>query len=140
MKIKIFVTGMTIDCQRIDKKTQKNIFTKSYIPEMLEQGRNRAEVDLETLMLKDSLYITDADRKLILEKCKKTPEDKILITHGTDTMVETAKVLGNNIKNKTIVLLGAMTPFVFKNSDALFNLGAAITAVQILKKGVYMEK
>jgi len=138
MKIKIFITGGTIDCQKIDEKTQKYIFTKTHIPEMLEQGRNRTKVNLEVLMLKDSLDMTDDDRKIILEKCKKAPENKIVITHGTDTMVETAQILGKNIKNKIIVLLGAMTPFVFKNSDALFNLGAAITAVQILKKGVYI--
>ena len=138
MKIKIFITGGTIDCQKIDSKIQQYIFTETHLPQMLEQGRNRTEVDLETLMLKYSLYMTDADRKLILEKCREIPEDKIVITYGTDTMVETATILGKNIKNKTIVLLGAMTPFVFKNSDALFNLGAAITVVQILPKGVYI--
>jgi L-asparaginase len=123
MKIKLFITGGTIDCQRIDSKTKKYIFSETHIPEMLEQGRSRVKEDFETLMLKDSLDITDEDRKLILEKCKRVAEDKIVITHGTDTMVETAQVLGKNIKNKTIVLTGAMTSFVFENSDALFNLG-----------------
>lgn len=138
MKIKLFITGGTIDCQKIVQKTQKYIFTKTHIPEMLEQGRNRAKVNLEILMLKDSLDMTDGDRKLILEKCKKEVTDRIIITHGTDTMVETAKILGREIKNKTIVLLGAMTPFVFKKSDALFNLGGAVAAVQALPVGVYI--
>lgn len=134
MKIKIFITGGTIDCQKIVQKTQKYIFGETHIPEMLEQGRNRAKVNLEVLMLKDSLDMTDEDRKLILEKCKKVPEDKIVITHGTDTIVETAQILGKNIKNKIIVLLGAMTPFVFENSDALFNLGGQLLLFKSCQK------
>ncbi len=138
MKIKLFVTGGTIDCQKIVQRTQKYIFTKTHIPEMLSRGRNRTKINLEALMLKHSSDMTDEDRKLILEKCQKETRARIVITHGTATIIETAKVLGKNIENKTIVLVGAMTPFIFKNSDALFNLGGAIVVVQILPRGVYV--
>ena len=137
MTIKLFITGGTIDCEKIEKEN-KYIFTKTHLPEMLEQARNRVDINSEILMLKDSVYMTNSDRERILKRCKSTKEDKIVITHGTDTMVETAQVLGKNIKDKTIVLLGAMTPYNQKNSDALFNLGSAITAVQLLSKGVYI--
>ena len=113
-------------------------FKDSHVPEMLKLGRCKVEVDVRALMMIDSLEMTDSDRKLILENCKKTKEDKIIITHGTDTMVETAKVLGNAIKNKTIVLTGAMVPFKFGSSDGLFNLGAALAFVQALPHGVYI--
>ena len=82
--------------------------------------------------------MTDEDREKILQSCKDCEEDKIIITHGTDTMVETAQVLGKNIKDKTIVLVGAMIPYNQEKSDALFNLGCAVSAVQILPKGVYI--
>lgn len=90
-------------------------------------------------MMVDSLYMTDADRKIILENCKKIKEDKILITHGTDTMVETAKILGNSIKDKTIILTGAMVPYKFGSSDGLFNLGSSLAFVQTLPQGVYIS-
>jgi len=82
--------------------------------------------------------MTDADRQIILENCRKSPEDKIVITHGTDTMVETARVLGEHIKDKTIVLTGAMVPYAFGSSDGLFNLGSALSFVQALPPGVYI--
>lgn len=88
--------------------------------------------------MKDSLDMSDEDRKVILENCKKAPEDRIVITHGTDTMVETAKVLASEIKSKTIVLTGAMIPYAFDNSDALFNLGNALAFVQVLPSGIYI--
>jgi len=135
--IKLFITGGTIDCEKIEGN--KYIFAETHLPDMLKQARNRIDIKSEVLMLKDSIYTTDADRKNVLDKCKSSKEDKIIITHGTDTMAETAQVLGKNIKDKTIVLLGAMVPYNQKNSDALFNLGSAITAVQTLPHGVYIS-
>ena len=90
-------------------------------------------------MMKDSLDMTDEDRKIILENCKKTKEDKILITYGTDAMVETAKVLANSIKDKTIILTGAMIPYKFGSSDGLFNLGSSLAFAQTLPHGVYIS-
>jgi len=138
MAIKLFITGGTIDCEKVDPTTGKYIFSETHLPEMLKQGKNKAKIDLEVLMLKDSNYMTDSDKEVILQKCMSCDEDKIVITHGTDTMVETAQVLGENIKDKTIVLLGAMVPYNQENSDALFNLGGAINVVQLLPKGVYI--
>jgi L-asparaginase len=106
---------------------------------MLKLARSKLKIDISTLMMIDSLDMTDADRKIILEKCKKTKEDKILITHGTDTMIETAKVLASSIKNKTIVLTGAMIPYKFGSSDGLFNLGSSLAFVQTLPQGVYVS-
>ena len=136
-KIRLFVTGGTIDCERIEHGSEY-IFEKTHVPEMLERGKCRADIDIEILFMKDSLYTTDDDRRKVLQSCKNCAEDKIIITHGTDTMSETAQSLGKKIKNKTIVLLGAMTPYNQKKSDALFNLGCAIMAVQTLPKGVYI--
>ena len=106
---------------------------------MLKQSRCNAEIEIKFLMAKDSLLMDDKDRSKVLEECRKSKEEKIIITHGTDTLVETAKTLGKSIRNKTIVLLGAMVPYNQKNSDALFNLGAAVSAVQILPMGVYIS-
>jgi len=114
------------------------IFPSSYLPKMLKQARCKVDVSLETIMLKDSREITDLDREEIFKSCINAEEEKIIITHGTDTMVETAQVLEKNIKDKTVVLLGAMIPYSFGNSDALFNLGCAVSAVQSLPKGVYI--
>jgi len=137
MAIKILITGGTIDT-KYNELNGKSIFTKSHLPEMLKQARCKVDVKLETVMLKDSNDMIDSDREKILQNCKNCGEDRIVITHGTDTMPETAKVLGENIKDKTIVLLGSMIPYSFGGSDALFNLGCAISAVQILPKGVYI--
>jgi len=138
MAIRILITGGTID-KEYNQLNGELIFTKSHLPEMLKQAKCKVAIELETVVLKDSLYMDDSDREKILQRCKDCKEDKIVITHGTDTMIETAKVVGGgNIKNKTIVLLGAMVPYTFGNSDALFNLGCAIAAVQFLPKGVYI--
>ena len=137
MKIKLITCGGTIDCENIDEKNVYS-FKESYIPKMLKQSRCKADIEIKFLMAKDSLLMDDKDRNKILEECKKSKEDRIIITHGTDTMTETAKVLGTGIKNKTIVLLGAMTPYNQKDSDALFNLGSAVSAVQTLPKGIYI--
>ena len=137
MTIRLLITGGTIDKQynEIDGEL---IFTQSCIEDMLAQGRARLDISLETVMLKDSLDIDDNDRQQILASCLACNESRIIITHGTDTMVETSQVLAAGIKDKTIILLGAMVPYKFKNSDALFNLGCAIAAVQTLESGVYI--
>ena len=137
MVVKILITGGTID-KKYNELNGKLIFTESHLPKMLHQAKCKADVELETVMLKDSLDMTDSDREKILRSCRNCKGDKSIITHGTDTIPETAKILGENIKNKTIILLGAMIPYTFGGSDALFNLGSAISAVQILPKGIYI--
>ncbi len=134
--IKVFITGGTI-AKRYDELSGKLVFDSTHFEKMLLQGRNKAEVTVETLMLKDSLEMTEDDRNHILKVTTNTPSNHILITHGTDTMVQTAKALAS-IKGKTIVLVGAMIPYAFKNSDALFNVGCALGAVSILGEGVFI--
>ncbi|MCD6098734.1 asparaginase [bacterium] len=138
MTIKIFVTGGTFD-KEYDEISGKLFFKDTHLPEMLKLGRCGLKVDIKTLMMVDSLDMTDADREKILEECKKAREDKILIIHGTDTMVETARVLGKSIRDKTIVLTGAMIPYTFGSSDGLFNLGSSLAFVQTLPTGVYIS-
>ena len=137
MTIKILITGGTIDCERIEQG-DKYFFDKTHLPEMLEQGRCKLDIESQVLFLKDSIYTTEEDRKKILQTCRDCKEDEIMITYGTDTMPETAQILGKEIKNKTIVLFGAMIPFNQEKSDALFNFGCAVSAVQSLPKGVYI--
>lgn len=137
MKIKLLLTGGTIDAQ-YNYLTAKVDYDKTHIEDMLNQGRSRADIDVEQLVLVNSADMTDDHRQQMLEKCNNADTDKIVITHGTDTMVETARFLGEKIQDKTIVLVGAMIPYVFKGSDALFNLGGALVAVQALDKGVYI--
>ena len=105
---------------------------------MLKQGRCLVQIEIRTLMMVDSLDITDTERLLILEQCQNAEEDRIIITHGTDTMSNTAQLLGESIKDKTIILTGALAPYVFGSSDGLFNLGCAIAFVQTLSPGVYI--
>jgi L-asparaginase len=105
---------------------------------MLNRGRCRLDIHLLPIMMIDSLEMTGADRQIILAHCRKAAEEKIVITHGTDTMVETAAVLGRGINDKTIVLTGAMVPYAFGSSDGLFNLGSALSFVQALPPGVYI--
>jgi L-asparaginase len=137
MKIKIFVTGGTFDKEYNDLDGQL-FFKDTHLPEILDLGRSRIDVDIETLMMIDSLDMTEEDRGKIAQNCLETKEDNIVITHGTDTMVETAKVLSEKKIVKTIVLTGAMVPYVFRSSDGLFNLGAALAFAQILPVGVYI--
>lgn len=137
MKIKIFITGGTFDKEYNEIKGEL-FFKDTHLPEMLNMGRCRVLVEIRTLMMIDSLDMKDDDRKIILENCKNTKEERILITHGTDTMIETAKLLAKDIQNKTIVLTGAMIPYKFGSSDGLFNLGSALAFVQTLPPGVYI--
>jgi len=135
--IRLFVTGGTFD-KEYDEINGRLFFEDTHLPQMLEMGRCRVDVHVRTLMMIDSLEMTDADRDLIAHNCAEAPEAHIVITHGTDTMVETAAVLAARVSDKTIVLTGAMIPIAFGSSDGLFNLGGAITAVQVLGPGVYV--
>lgn len=137
MKIKIFITGGTFD-KEYNELDGELLFKDTHLPEMLKLGRCDLKTDLKTLMMIDSLQMTDNERQTILDSCRDTTEDRIVITHGTDTMTETAKLLGKNLKNKTIVLTGAMVPYKFGSSDGLFNLGSALSFVQVLPKGIYI--
>ena len=135
--IKIFVTGGTFD-KEYNELNGELYFKKTHLHEMLELGRSELKVDIETLMMKDSLDMSDADRNSIVQKCFESNENKILITHGTDTMVKTAKLLSAKITTKTIVLTGAMIPYKFGSSDGLFNLGSALSFLQSLPYGIYI--
>jgi L-asparaginase len=135
--IRIFITGGTFD-KSYDEIAGQLDFKDSHIQEMLRLGRCRLPVAVRTLMMVDSLQMTDADRQLILQNCKGAAEDRIVITHGTDTMTETAEVLGRAGLGKTVVLTGAMVPYAFGSSDGLFNLGSALSFVQALPTGVYV--
>jgi L-asparaginase len=137
MSIKIILTGGTID-KHYNESNGKLDFTNTHIPDLLKLGRNHSDIEIEQTMFKDSLKMTDSDRQKILKSCEASQQSKILITHGTDTIVETATVLGEANLEKTIVLVGAMIPFVFKHSDAVFNMGFALGAVQCLSQGVYV--
>lgn len=135
--IRLFVTGGTFD-KEYDEIHGRLFFQDTHLPEMLELGRCRVDVQVRTLMMIDSLEMTDADRELIAHNCVEVPERHIVITHGTDTMVDTARVLAESVQGKTIVLTGAMIPIAFGSSDGLFNLGGAVAAVQSLPPGVYV--
>ena len=137
MAIRIFITGGTFD-KEYSELNGKLFFKDTHLHEMLKLGRCRVDVDIRTLMMVDSLEMTDADRTLIVEQCIRAAEDKIVITHGTDTMVETAIVLAKAEICKTIVITGAMIPYKFGSSDGLFNLGSALAFVQTLPHGVYI--
>jgi L-asparaginase len=135
--IRVLITGGTFDKEYDELKGQL-YFNATHLPEMLRLGRCRVPVEAETVMLVDSLHMTDADRARIAETCRNSPEARIVITHGTDTMVETAAVIAAGAPGKTIVLTGAMVPYAFGSSDGLFNLGSAISYVQALPPGVYI--
>lgn len=137
MSIRIFITGGTFD-KEYNELNGQLYFKDTHILELLKLGRCRVDVDIRTLMMIDSLEMTDDDRQLIARQCQNSEEDKIIITHGTDTMAETAAVLAKETKDKTIVLTGAMIPYKFGSSDGLFNLGSALAFVQALPKGVYV--
>ena len=137
MNIKIFVTGGTFD-KEYNELNGALFFKETHLPEMLKLGRSKVQIDIQTLMMIDSLEMTDEDRLLIIKECNNCNDEKIIITHGTDTMTETAEMLATEISNKTIVLTGAMVPYKFGSSDGLFNLGSAIAFVQTLPHGVYV--
>ena len=136
--IRIFVTGGTFD-KEYNELNGSLFFKDTHLPEMLRLGRSRIAVSISTLMMIDSLEMTAADRARIVDECGRAAEMRILITHGTDTMVETAAALATALPTKkTIVLTGAMIPYAFGSSDGLFNLGSALSFVQVLPPGVYV--
>ena len=135
--IRIFVTGGTFD-KEYNELTGTLFFQDSHVPEMLRLGRCLLDVQVRRLMMIDSLEMTEDDRRIIAEHCRNSTESRIVITHGTDTMVETAQHLGREVTGKTIVLTGAMIPYKFGSSDGMFNLGSALAFVQILPPGVYV--
>jgi L-asparaginase len=138
MAIKILVTGGTFD-KEYNPLNGQLYFNGTHVPEMLRLGRSRLHAHIKKIMMIDSLSMTEADRYMILNECQTSMEDKILITHGTDTMTETAKLLGQHIKDKTVILTGAMIPYAFGSSDGLFNLGSALAFLQTLPPGVYIS-
>ncbi len=137
MSIRIFITGGTFD-KEYNELTGQLYFNDSHLPEMLNLARNLIPVEVRTLMMVDSLEMTHEDRELIADHCFKSPEERIVITHGTDTMTTSAQTIDKKVKNKTIVLTGAMVPYKFGSSDGLFNLGSALAFVQTLPHGVYV--
>ena len=135
--IRIFVTGGTFD-KTYDEISGGLAFGETHLPEMLRLGRSRVDVSIRTLMMIDSLQMTAADRELIVRNCQQCAEDRIVVTHGTDTMAETASAIALGVTGKTVVLTGAMIPYAFGSSDGLFNLGSALSFAQVLPPGVYI--
>lgn len=135
--IKLIITGGTLD-KHYNELNGELYFPETHLPAMLQQARCSVEYDVQQLMLKDSLEMNDADREQIKQACVASVIKQIIITHGTDTMVDTAKYLAGVDDGKTIVLVGAMIPYTINQSDALFNLGCAVTAVQLLPAGIYI--
>jgi L-asparaginase len=135
--IRIIITGGTFD-KHYDEIRGSLTFKDSHLPEILKFVRCSVPIELELNQLIDSLDMQTANRLQVLESCRRAPEERIVITHGTDTMVETAEVLGRAGLAKTVVMTGAMVPYIFSNSDAVFNLGCALTAVQLLPHGVFI--
>jgi L-asparaginase len=135
--IRLMVTGGTFD-KTYDEITGTLSFKQTHVEEMLRLGRSSVPVTVDTVMLIDSLQMTEADRLVLAQRCRECVEAAIVITHGTDTMVETAAVLARNVPGKTIVLTGAMVPYAFGSSDGLFNLGSALSFAQLLPAGVYV--
>ena len=137
MSIRFLITGGTIDkvYQELDGSLG---FDQTHLVDMLNRCRCMADTLSEVVCLKDSLEMNDTDRELILNRCQSCDESQIVISHGTDTMVETANYLAKHITDKTIVLFGAMIPYAINHSDALFNLGVALGAVQAQAPGIYV--
>ena len=137
MNVRVLVTGGTFD-KEYDELRGTLSFRRTHVPEMLKLGRCRVRARVTTLMMKDSLVMTGADRRKILASCRRAAESRLVVTHGTDTMAETAAVLGRGLTGKTVVLTGAMRPYRFGSSDGMFNLGSALSFAQILPPGVYV--
>ncbi len=137
MAIRILVTGGTFD-KEYNENTGQLFFKNTHIAEMLRLGRSRVVVTIRTIMMVDSLEMTDANRAVIVQNCLQSEENRIVVTHGTDTMTETAAAIAPAVSGKTVVLTGAMIPYAFGSSDGLFNLGSALSFVQALPAGVYI--
>lgn len=137
MTIKLFITGGTFD-KEYNELDGRLFFRETHVAEMLKLGRSRVPVKVKTLMMIDSLFMTAAHRRKVLKECLAAKEKHIVITHGTDTMPETARLLGSRVTDKTVVLTGAMVPYKFGSSDGMFNLGSALSFAQVLPPGVYI--
>ncbi|HEX7906053.1 MAG TPA: asparaginase domain-containing protein [Chitinophagaceae bacterium] len=137
MAIRIFITGGTFD-KEYNEITGQLYFNDTHMSDLLEMGRSKVKVVIRTLMMIDSLEMTDQDRELIAHQCIQCDENKIVITHGTDTMSDTARLLAQKVNGKTVILTGAMIPIKFGSSDGLFNLGSALAFAQTLPAGVYV--
>jgi L-asparaginase len=137
--IRIFVTGGTFD-KTYDEIQGVLTFGDTHLSQMLRLGRSRVDVTIRTLMMVDSLDMSEADREVVVRSCEQSPESRIVVTHGTDTMVETARAIARSpvAAAKTVVLTGAMIPYAFGSSDGLFNLGSALSFAQVLPPGVYV--
>ena len=135
--LRVFVTGGTFD-KTYDEIRGRLSFGETHVLEMLRLGRSRVELTVETLLMIDSLEMTDGDRAQIVTRCAECAEREIVVTHGTDTMVETAGALAAGVTGKTVVLTGAMIPYAFGSSDGLFNLGSALSFAQVLPPGIYV--
>jgi L-asparaginase len=136
-RIRVIITGGTFD-KHYDELEGKLTFNDTHLPDILKDGRCKLPITLELNQLIDSLKMREADRVKILGACRRAVEEHLIITHGTDTMVETAVVLGRANLAKTIILTGAMIPYMLRQSDAAFNFAASIVAVQLLPNGVYV--
>lgn len=137
MSIRILITGGTFD-KEYNELTGQLFFKETHLHEMLKLGRCSVEVEIETLFMIDSLEMNEDHRKVIAQRCLNAKEDRIIITHGTDTMTETGQYLSKLVKRKTVVLTGAMVPYKFGSSDGLFNLGSALAFVETLPNGIYI--
>jgi L-asparaginase len=138
MKIRILVTGGTFD-KEYDELTGRLFFRETHVPEMLRRGRCLLDVTTETVTMVDSLELDDVGRAAIVERARASEESAIVVTHGTDTIVETGRALAAaSMTGKTIILTGAMVPYAFGSSDGLFNLGSALSFAQVLAPGVYV--
>ena len=137
--VRIISTGGTIDSSPEYDPKKKSVFQGTYLPKMFVQAKLATEPVLDPLMQKDSADLTQEDRQLIFDRCMASPEDRIVITHGTDTMTETARFLGERgVGNKTVVLVGSFVPLSQADSDAFFNLGYGLSAAQLLRPGVWV--
>jgi L-asparaginase len=138
MRIRILVTGGTFDKQ-YDELNGRLYFRETHVPAMLGRGRCRLDVTVETVMMVDSLDLDVQGRATIVDRCRASEEMALVVTHGTDTMVETARTIAAaGLRDRTIVLTGAMVPYAFGSSDGLFNLGSALSFAQVLAPGVYI--
>ncbi|MCS7079166.1 MAG: asparaginase [Chloracidobacterium sp.] len=138
LPLRILLTGGTLD-KVYDERTGTLVFSRTHLFDMLDQARcYLADIAIEPVMLKDSLDMTEADRMLICAAAQRAPEARLIVTHGTDTMTETARCLAEHITDKTVVFVGAMIPYSFGGSDALFNLGFALASARLLPPGVYI--
>lgn len=137
MPIRLLVTGGTFD-KEYNELDGTLAFRDTHVSQMLQRGRCRLDVRVQVLLMMDSLDLTEAHRALVVRACQESPESQIVITHGTDTMVETAAAIAAALTDRTVVLTGAMIPYAFGSSDGLFNLGSALSFAQALPAGVYV--